>query len=87
MENYYSYVLESLKDQKFYYGSTNDIERRLDQHNAGLVESTRYRRPLKLIGHFNYHCREEALRQEKYLKKCKNKKYVLKLLDSYGVIV
>ncbi|NNL22651.1 MAG: GIY-YIG nuclease family protein, partial [Ignavibacteriaceae bacterium] len=46
---FYTYVLQSLKDYNFYYGYTNDLKSRIELHNKGRVESTRYRRPLKLI--------------------------------------
>ena len=42
---YYSYILKSLKDNKYYYGSTNDIEKRLVKHNSGQVRSTKGRMP------------------------------------------
>ena len=29
---YYTYVLRSLKDYKFYIGVTNNLERRLEEH-------------------------------------------------------
>ena len=45
---YYFYVLKSLKDGRRYKGYTNDLEKRIDRHNAGGVKSTRYRRPLVL---------------------------------------
>ena len=47
----YVYLLRSLKDSKFYLGWTTDIRRRLDEHNAGLIRSTKGRRPFELI-HF-----------------------------------
>ncbi len=46
---YYVYLLFSDKDSKFYTGSTNDLKRRLQEHNVGNVKSTKHRRPLKLI--------------------------------------
>lgn len=46
---YYTYVSESLKDHKRYFGSSRDWEKRLSMHNAGLVFSTKNRRPFKLI--------------------------------------
>ena len=42
------YILISNKDQNRYIGSTNDINRRIWEHNKGLVPSTKRRRPLKL---------------------------------------
>jgi putative endonuclease len=44
------YFLVSLSDGKKYIGSTVNLEVRLKQHYSGQVESTKNRRPLKLIG-------------------------------------
>ncbi|MBI5872865.1 MAG: GIY-YIG nuclease family protein [Candidatus Omnitrophica bacterium] len=46
---YYVYVLLSLKDKKFYIGFSEDVKKRLADHNAGRNTSTKPRRPLKLI--------------------------------------
>ncbi len=47
----YVYLLKSLKDLKNYIGSTPDVFARFKLHENGKVESTKYRRPLKLIGY------------------------------------
>lgn len=78
---YFTYVLQSEKDNKFYYGSTNNIERRVCQHKLGLVESTKHRRPIILIGTKPFEAKEDAIEFERHLKKCKNKKYILKLIN------
>jgi putative endonuclease len=49
MQFFYIYVLQSKIDKNFYVGYTNDVKRRLDEHNSGQVDSTKYRKPLKLI--------------------------------------
>ncbi len=46
---YYTYVLQSKKDGKFYVGFTEDLKQRFELHNKGRVDSTKNRRPLKLI--------------------------------------
>ena len=46
---YYTYVLQSEKDDKFYVGFTKNLKLRFEKHFKGQVESTRDRRPLKLI--------------------------------------
>lgn len=46
MQLFFTYVLQSLKDKKFYTGYTKDIELRFEYHRNGLVESTKNRRPL-----------------------------------------
>ena len=45
----YVYLLRSMKDEKFYLGSTTNLKRRLDEHNKGLMVSTKNRRPFKLV--------------------------------------
>lgn len=49
MEYYFTYVLLSLKDLKFYTGFTSTLEKRIELHNQGKVNSTKYRQPLKLV--------------------------------------
>jgi len=46
---YYTYVLRSLKDKKYYTGFTANLKLRFEQHHKGLVESTGTRRPIELI--------------------------------------
>jgi len=65
---FYTYVLLSQKDREFYIGFTGDLDLRLKEHQGGSVESTRDRRPLKLI--YYEACLEErdAIKREKYFK-------------------
>ena len=46
---FYTYVLLSLKDNEYYIGYTNNLRKRLEEHNLGKNFSTKPRRPLKLI--------------------------------------
>ena len=46
---YYTYILLSIKDNKLYTGSTDDLKRRFEEHNNGKVPSTASRLPFKLI--------------------------------------
>jgi len=45
----YVYVLRSKVDGKNYVGYTKNLKLRFEQHNKGLVRSTKNRKPLKLI--------------------------------------
>jgi len=45
---FYVYVLKSCTDGNLYIGSTNDLRRRLSEHNCGKVRSTKSRRPFEL---------------------------------------
>ncbi len=46
---YYTYVLQSKQDGNLYFGYTEDLTERFEQHNKGQVISTKERRPLKLV--------------------------------------
>jgi putative endonuclease len=65
---YYTYVLFSLKDGKNYAGYTKNLKLRFEQHQNGLVNSTKNRRPLKLIYFEACLSQPDALKREKYFK-------------------
>ena len=73
---FYVYVLRSLRDKKFYTGTTKDLDRRLDEHNKGLVYSTKYRLPISLIYYEACINKDDAYRREKYLKSGMGKRYL-----------
>lgn len=65
---YFVYVLQSLKDRRLYIGSTNNIERRVREHNSGKSKSTRSRKPFVLIYAEEYPTRSDAARREWHFK-------------------
>ena len=73
---WYVYVLKSKKDGKNYVGSTNDLKRRLKEHNNGEVESTKYRQPLELIYYEAGLDESKARKREKYFKTIWGKRYL-----------
>ncbi len=80
---YYVYVLRSKKDENFYVGHTVDLLKRMEHHNKGIVESTRYRRPLELIYYEACIEQKDALHREKYLKTTYGKRYIRSRLKEY----
>jgi len=72
-----------MKDNDFYTGSTKNLKLRFEQHNKGLVESTRDRRPLKLIYYEACLTQEDATKREKYLKTYNGKRFLKRRLKSY----
>jgi putative endonuclease len=65
---YYLYILKSKKDKNLYIGSTNNLKRRLLEHNNGLVISTRLRRPFEVIYCEIYKAEKDARAREHNLK-------------------
>lgn len=80
---HYTYVLRSMKDMKFYTGYTKDLKLRFKQHNKGLVESTKDRRPLELIYYEACLDRDDATKREKYLKSYHGRMFLKNRLKSY----
>ncbi len=65
---FYSYILKSLKDGKYYYGSAENLDLRLIKHNKGDVRSTKGRRPFVLHYFEMFSTRSEAFRREHFYK-------------------
>ena len=66
------YVMRSKVDNGLYIGYTDDLERRLREHNSGLSRSTKYRAPFDLIYCEIYKAKRDAIARERKLKKFKN---------------
>ena len=77
---YTVYVLQSLKDKRTYVGCTNNLERRLQDHNTGQVQSTKHRTPLKLIYKEEYSDKNEAFKREKHFKTSWGRRQLRKIL-------
>jgi len=75
------YVLKSLKDGKFYIGSTKNVAERLVRHNNGRVLSTKHRAPFELVYQEHFSSRKEAIVRERQFKKYKSHKFVEKLIE------
>lgn len=80
---YYTYVLQSTTDRNFYIGFTKNLKLRFEQHNKGLVESTKHRIPLQLIYYEACLSRDDATRREKYLKSFHGRMFIKNRLKSY----
>ena len=65
---FYAYILKSLKDGGFYYGSSKDLEKRLKNHNSGKVKYTKGHKPYLLHYKELFETRREAMSREKFFK-------------------
>ena len=66
---YYVYILKSLKTNKLYIGHTDDLIRRLEEHNTGRGgRYTRQNGPWKLVYSGSHPDRTSAVRRERFLK-------------------
>jgi putative endonuclease len=76
------YILQSQSSDRFYIGSTANVEVRLAQHQRGGAQSTRGRGPWKLVYHEQFATAAEAVRRERQLKSWKSHRSVQELIDS-----
>jgi len=71
------YILRSLKDKRRYIGMTErTILQRVDEHNRGIVKSTKNRRPLELIYFEKFETKTEAMKREKFFKSGAGRDYL-----------
>lgn len=66
---FYVYLLRSLKDGDIYVGYSNDLRRRLLEHNTGKSRSTRHRAPFELVYYEAYKAQSDAKWREWQLKR------------------
>ena len=62
------YLIQSKKDKELYIGYTNNLKKRLLEHNEGLNFSTKHRTPFELIYFEAYKSEEDARHREHNLK-------------------
>jgi putative endonuclease len=63
----------SLSNNDIYVGSTANLEKRIGLHNKGRVRSTKGYRPWKLLEHYEFDSRSDAVKREMFLKNYQQK--------------
>jgi putative endonuclease len=61
MKDYYAYLLKSDIDERLYKGHTDDLKKRLIEHNIGKTKSTKGYIPWRLVYFETFRTREEAI--------------------------
>lgn len=80
---YYVYILRSLKDGKLYIGHTNDLRRRIAEHNKGNNFSTKGRLPLILIHYEAFRNQDDSQLRERFFKSGWGRQFIQKALKNY----
>jgi len=73
---YYTYIIKSKKDGKIYTGSTQDLRKRLLQHNQGKSMYTKGKGPFEIIYYEACLIKEKSRSRELYLKSGMGKRYL-----------
>ena len=72
------YVIRSFKENYTYTGITNNVDRRLIEHNRGYNKSTKFYLPFKLLLKEEYPDKKSARVREKFLKSGKGREFLNK---------
>jgi putative endonuclease len=65
---FYAYILKSLRDGGYYYGSTDDLVERLKNHNSGKVKYTKGHKPYVLHYKESFETRKQSMVRERFFK-------------------
>ena len=84
MQDFFTYIIYSQKLDKFYIGSTNDLERRLADHNRGKTSFAKNGLPWVLKYFERFPERALAVKRELEIKRKKNRKYIESLIAKSG---
>jgi putative endonuclease len=77
---WYVYIIKSVQRNFIYTGSTDDIKRRIGEHNSGICDCTKPYKPFRLIAYFALEGKDKAINFEKYLKTGSGKAFLSKRL-------
>jgi putative endonuclease len=82
---YYAYILQSETTGRYYVGSTDNIERRLSQHNdpgyQGSKTTKRFKGPWVLAYNQQFVTRSVAMERERRIKSWKSSKAIAGLIE------
>ena len=73
---YFIYILKSVKFEKTYVGFTDNLDRRLKEHNSGKTHFTKIYMPWEILYTEEVETREEARAREKYYKSSAGRRFI-----------
>jgi len=77
---FYVYALISLRNSHLYIGQTDNLDRRIKQHNLGKVLSTKSYIPYRLLYKKSFKDRKSAVIKEKELKTSQGRRFLRSLI-------
>ena len=81
---HYLYILLNKTNTRTYTGVTDDVEKRLTEHNAGRVKSSRPYRPHRVIYSEEFETLIEARQKEKFYKSTTGRRRLKEML--FGLV-
>jgi len=78
---YYVYIIKSLIVTQYYIDSTEDLDRRLSDHNSGKVKSTKAYEPWEHVYSERFDAKSDTLKRERQIKSYKSGNAFKKLVN------
>jgi len=82
MTNWFVYIIQSKKDNSYYIGCTDNLERRISEHNSGMSKYTSKKIPWSLKYFEIVEGMKAARKREAFLKRQRNRKFYEKLIQA-----
>lgn len=81
------YILKSIQNNRYYIGCTNNVSRRIEEHNSGYGKYTKRYAPWKLVYEEIFSEQGKAYAREKEIKSYKGGNAFKKLIGVGGGVV
>ena len=78
---YFVYILYSEEHNKIYIGYTNNIERRIREHNSGKSAYTKKYKPWRIVYTEEYENEIDARSKERYYKSAAGRRKIKKIIE------
>ena len=80
---FYTYILKSMGNNSYYFGSCKSLEQRLDLHNRGFVRSTKRYAPWQLVYYEAFENLKAARSREYQFKSWKKRSAIDQLVEHF----
>ncbi|MCH8475519.1 MAG: GIY-YIG nuclease family protein [Opitutales bacterium] len=77
---YFTYILKSSSNNRYYIGYSSDLDERLQKHNAGYSKATKSGVPWNIVWSHSFDSKSDAIKLEKWLKKMKSAEFLDKVI-------
>lgn len=86
---HFLYILFSKSKDSFYIGESHNVEERLVKHNTHVYNPkcfTKIANDWEIALKYPCKSKEDALYVERYIKRMKSKKFILKIIDNHDIL-
>ncbi len=85
---FYIYIIYSLKSNTYYIGTTDNVERRLNEHNSKFYKNSYTSKGIPWEINLSYQCENsnQAYKLELFIKRMKSRKFIEKIINQTDIL-